>query len=188
MPKKIYFITCNESKFQVATEAFKTSGFKLLQKSLETPEIQSNDLGEIASFSAKWAANVLKHPVFVTDAGYFIEALNGFPGPFVKYFNQQLTAQDFLKLMVGKKNRKIVFKICLAYCEPGENPVLFISSTNGKVATEPGKKGKISINKIFIPNGFDRPESEISRKQMVKFWLKNNTNYRSLIEYLKDGI
>lgn len=186
MTKKIYFITNNESKFQVATEAFSNSGFKLLQKPLETPEIQSNDLSKIASFSAKWATRILKHPVFVTDNGYFIEALNGFPGPFIKHINQYLTAQDFLKLMAEKKNRKIVFKSCLAYCEPGKNPILFFSSTNGKVSTQPGKKGKNSINKIFIPNGFDRPESEIPRKQMVDFWVKNNKNYHSLIEYLKN--
>ncbi len=186
MKKKIYFITGNEYKFQIAADAFKDSDYELKQKALDTPEIQSNDLGEIASFSAKWASSKLKHPVFLSDAGCFIESLNGFPGPFIKYVNQYLTAPDFLRLLNGKKNRKVIFKDCLAYCEPGKNPVLFQSSGSGTIATRPGKRGSTPINEIFIPKGFNRPESEIPREQMVKFWNNNVKNYKALAKYLKN--
>jgi XTP/dITP diphosphohydrolase len=186
MQKKIYFITGNDYKFQIAVDAFKDSEFKLLQKNIDTPEIQSIDLGEIASFSARWAASKIQRPVFLTDAGCFIESLNGFPGPFIKYVNQYLTAPDFLKLLAGKKNRKVVFKDCLAYCEPGKNPVLFFSKGEGLIATKPGKCGSTSINEIFIPTGFNRPESEISREQMIKFWNGNIKNFKALVKYLKN--
>jgi len=182
---KIYFITGNDFKFKIAAKAFEDSGFELLQKSLDTPEIQSEDLSEIASFSAKWAAGILDHPVFLTDAGCFIEALNGFPGPFIKYINNYLSAQDFLNLMNGKKNRKVVFKDCLAYCEPDKEPILFFSSGEGEMAIKPGKKGDTPINEIFIPKGFDCPESEIPREKMVDFWNGNVVNFDSLIEFLK---
>jgi len=187
MLKKIYFITSNKNKFQTALTAFKDSDFQLVQKTLDTPEIQSDDLGEIASFSAKFAANILKHPIFLTDAGCFIESLNGFPGPFIKYINQYLTAEDFLRLMAGKNNRKVVFKECLAYCEPGKNPVLFVSSAEGKISIKSGEQGQTSINEIFIPKGFDRPESEIPRKKMIEFWNDNINNVSSLIDYLKNN-
>ncbi|MFZ5391941.1 MAG: non-canonical purine NTP pyrophosphatase [Patescibacteria group bacterium] len=187
MLKKIYFITGNKNKFQTALVAFKDSGFELLQKTIDTPEIQSDDLGKIASFSAKFAANILKHPIFLTDAGCFIESLNGFPGPFIKYVNQYLTAQDFLRLMTGKNNRKVFFKECLAYCEPGQNPVLFFSSAEGKISIKSGKQGQTSINEIFIPKGLNHPESEIPRKQMIQFWNNNINNVSLLIEYLKNN-
>ena len=184
--QKIYFITSNEYKFQIAVEAFKNSDFKLVQKVLDTPEIQSENLGEIASYSIKWAAAKLKHPVFLSDAGCFIESLKGFPGPFIKYINQYLTAPDFLKLLAGKKNRKVVFKDCLAYCEPGKDPVLFFSRGEGTIATKRGKRGSTAINEIFIPKGFDKPESEIPRDQMIKFWNKNVKNFKALEKYLKN--
>ncbi len=186
MERKIHFITDNEYKFQIAANFFENSGFEIIQKPLSPPEIQSDSLAEIASFSAKWSVKKLERPVFLTDAGCFIEALNGFPGPFVKYINQYLKAQDFLKLMEGEKNRKVVFKDCLAYCEPGEDPILFLSSASGKIASEPGRRGSTPINEIFIPQGFNRPESEISRESMIKFWNHNIKNLESLLNHLKN--
>ncbi|PIR58197.1 MAG: hypothetical protein COU70_02195 [Parcubacteria group bacterium CG10_big_fil_rev_8_21_14_0_10_35_15] len=185
MLKKIYFVTGNDYKFQIAKKAFIGSDIILIQKRLDTPEIQSDDLKKIASFSIKWASNLLKKSIFLSDAGCYIEALNGFPGPFIKYINKYLTAKELLKLMAGKKNRNVIFKDCLAYCEPGKKPVLFLSSIGGKISAKPGKSGQTSINEIFIPKGFNRTESEISRDQMVLFWKNNNYNYKKLIQFLK---
>jgi len=185
MFRKIYFVTGNDYKFQIAKKAFAGSGITLVQKRLDTPEIQSDDLKEVASFSVKWASNLLKQPVFLSDAGCYIEALNGFPGPFIKYVNSCLTAKDLLKLMAGKKNRKVVFKDCLAYCEPGKKPTIFLSSIKGRLSTKPGKSGQTSINEIFIPNGFNQPASEIPKDQMILFWKNNNRNYKRLIQFLK---
>lgn len=84
----IFFITGNAYKFQIAQEALAGDGIELIQKELETPEIQSISIEEIASFSANWASNLLKESVIVSDAGYYIEAFNGFPGPFIKYINK----------------------------------------------------------------------------------------------------
>lgn len=186
MKNTIYFITANRLKFQIAQKVFKNSGFLLKQKTLETPEIQSHDLGEIAAYSASWAAAQLKHPVFLTDAGCFIEALNGFPGPFLKYTNHYLKAEDYLKLMTGQKNRQAVFKECLAYCEPGKSPELFFSQAIGKISMKSGKHGSTSINEVFLPNGFLQTESEIPKKKMINFWASKIKNCQSLVKYLKN--
>lgn len=183
--KKIYFVTNNNYKFQIAREAFKNFNFQVLQRSLNTPEIQSDDLGEIASFSVDWAAKTLNSPVFLTDAGCFVDALNGFPGPFIKYINKYFTAQDFLNLMREKKNRKVVFKECLAYCEPDKKPILFFSSASGTIAYKAGKKGKTPINEVFIPQGFELPASENKEKDMVVFWSKTG-NFTKLAEFLQN--
>src|SRR3989344_556765 len=113
--KEIIFVTGNKYKFRVAQKSLMGSGFKLVQKKLETPEIQSDLVEEVSAFSAKWAANILKKPVVVSDGGCYIEALNGFPGPFIKYINKWLSAGDLLNLMKGKKNRRVFWRDCLAY-------------------------------------------------------------------------
>lgn len=187
MSKTLVFVTGNSYKFEVGKTVLGKAGINLVQEKLETPEIQSVDVSEIAKYSAKWAAEKLGKPIILTDAGYYIEALNGFPGPFIKYINKWLTSDDLLKLMQGKTNRKVTVKMCLAYCEPKKEPVIFTSEALGtisKKAVKTDKQGSTPINEIFIPQGFDKVETEISREQMVEFWSKKETYWRKLIEYL----
>lgn len=189
--KTVYFVTGNPYKLQVAQEVLGKKGIEVIQQKLETPEIQSTDVEEIASFSAKWASEKIGKPVALTDAGYYIEALNGFPGPFIKYINQWLTAEDLLKLMKGKKNRTVVVRVCLAYCEPGKNPISFLRKTTGTIAqmaVKTSKEGSTSINEIFIPDGYDKVESEIPKEEMIKFWATVEDYWGKLADYvLNDG-
>ena len=188
--KTIIFVTGNPYKFQIAQKVFEGKGIKIEQQKIETPEIQSADVREIAAFSAKWAAEKLKKPVALTDAGYYIKALNGFPGPFIKYINNWLTSNDLLKIMEGREDRTVEVLACLAYCEPGEEPVIFESKISGKIAekaTKTDKPGSTPINEIFIPEGFDKVETEIPREEMVKFWAKVENYWEELANLLKNN-
>ncbi len=187
--RSITFITGNAYKFQIAQKALEGKGIELVQQKLETPEIQSTDVAEIASFSAQWASKELDRPVVLTDAGYFIEALNGFPGPFIKYINQWLTARDILKLMDGKTNRTVVVKACLAYCELNKEPVTFLSEAHGTISLEAGKteKGYVTpISEVFIPEGFDRVEAQLTKEEAVGFWAKMESHWSLLATYLDE--
>ncbi len=132
--KIIFFVTDNYYKFQAAKVALKNTGISLIQKKIEVPEIQDESVEKIAAFSANWAANILRKPVIVSDGGCYIEALNGFPGPFIKYINKWLSPEDLLKIMSGKKNRRVVWISCVAYCEPNKKPIVDIEKYNGKLA------------------------------------------------------
>lgn len=184
--KTITYITTNPYKFEVTQKAISGTGIKLVQQSLETPEIQSTDVREVAPYSANWASKQLKKPVVVTDSGYYFEGLNGFPGPFIKYVNKWFTAQDYLNLMVGKKNRMVTVKSCLAYCEPGEVPITFVGQTTGTIAFKAEKgDGLISpIHEVFIPEGFDKVEAQIPREEMIPFWAKMENYWEKLAMYL----
>ena len=181
---KITFITGNQLKFDAAVLALKGSQVELVRKELEVPEIQSTSVEDIASFSAQWASQKLSESVVVTDAGYFITALNGFPGPFIKYINQWLTPQDLLKLMEGKKDREVIVRDCLAYCKPGQKPVTFIGEAKGTLSEKVVKLGRTPISTIFIPEGFDKTEPELTDEEMFKFWNSNLQVWPKLAEYL----
>ena len=183
--QEITYITGNKLKFVVAQKMLEPFEIRLVHQKLETPEIQSTDVGEVALYSAKWASELLKKPVIVTDAGYYIEALNGFPGPFIKYINQWLTSADILKLMDGQKNRKVEARDGLAYCEPGKEPVVFFDVFKGTISLSAGKKGMTPINEVFIPEGYDKVESDIGWEEMLKFW-SNRQGWPKLAEYLRD--
>ena len=181
----LVFVTRNELKFRVAAQALQGSGIMLEQKSIAVPEIQSRHLEEIAAWSADWACQRLDQPVVMTDAGFFIEALNGFPGPFTKYVNEWLTTSDFLNLLQGKSDRRAYAQDCLAYCRPGEQPVIFNKLYHGVLAVEPGCRNGTPIDQIFIPEGYSIPISDIPADEMVNYW-SAATTWHELKRYLKN--
>ena len=85
--KEIIMVTGNAGKYKIAKDIFIEKGLNLIQEKIETPEIQSYNVEDVSAYSALYAAKELNKPVIKSDVGYFIPALNGFPGPFVKYIN-----------------------------------------------------------------------------------------------------
>lgn len=185
----IIFVTGNKYKFQIAKQASKSSSFKIIQKKLDITEIQSESVEEIAAFSAKLASDKLKKPVVVSDGGCYIEALNGFPGPFIKYINKWLSVEDMLRLMYGKKNRRVVWKDCLAYCEPYKEPVIFKDYTKGVIAEKAGihkyRKNYSWVDSLLIIQGSDSPLSELPTKKYLEIWGgdKRKNNWQKIFKY-----
>jgi XTP/dITP diphosphohydrolase len=170
MDNTLIYVTGNSVKFDVALKTFANTGINLLQMKLETPEIQSKSVQEVAMYSARWASKQLNKPVIVTDAGFYIEALKGFPGPFIKYVNEWLSADDFVNLVKDKNNSSIIIQDCLAYCHPNSEPLAFTGTYRGRIATRPSSSEGTSIEKVFIPEGFDMPISDIPAERMISYW------------------
>lgn len=170
MDNTLIYVTGNKVKFEVALKTFANTDISLLQLKLDTPEIQSKSVQEVAMYSARWASEQLNKPVIVTDAGFYIEALNGFPGPFIKYVNEWFSADDFVNLLKGKNNRSILIQDCLAYCHPHSEPLAFTGTYRGRIATEASSGKGTSIEKVFIPEGFDVPISDIQAEKMISYW------------------
>src|SRR3989344_7907860 len=106
MSKTFYFATSNKGKFAEAKEKFAAAGLKLKRKPVDLLEIQDDDLAKISRISAQHLAKTFKKPFFVADAGFFINALGGFPGPYTKYAYYHIGPKGVLKLMRGIKNRR----------------------------------------------------------------------------------
>jgi len=134
--KAIYYVTGNESKFKTAKNYFETLGVKVLQKTLEIPEIQSDSIEEIATDKAQKAYLILKRPLFVSDSGWYITALNGFPGPYMNQINKWLTPKDFLNLMKPYENREIILRQAIAYADEKRSQV-FTFDTLGRILRKP---------------------------------------------------
>lgn len=182
---KLVFVTGNKYKYRIARKALSDLNIRLVQKKIPVPEIQSMDVSEIAAFSAAWASKKINLPVVVTDAGFYFEGLKGFPGPFIKYANQWFSSSDFIGLMRGRKNRKIIVKDCLAFCAPNKKPVVFCSQTEGSAAKKPGSRGISSVDQIFVPKGYAKTTSDMSTDEMLNFWQGKINNWMKLAKYLR---
>ena len=124
--KELTYVTGNQAKIESARSILEPLGYKVNQIKIDTIEIQNDDVLEIAKYSAKWASEKLKCNVIKNDTGLYVEALNGFPGPYTHYVDDTLGEDGLLKLLEGISNRKAYFKEVIAYCEYGKEPVTFI--------------------------------------------------------------
>ncbi len=181
MRKTITFVTGNEYKFLLAKRALAIFPSLLLERrTIDFPEIQSCLNEEIAAYSARNISNLLQTPVIVSDAGFAIHALNGFPGPFIKYINDWLTPEDILAMMEGKTDRRAKFVDILAYAEPGQEPVLFHDEASGVIAYKSSATSKSPdlgmINRIWIPDGSKKTSSEMPHEELLAIWKNKKWN------------
>ena len=154
---------------------------KCIAKKIYCPEIQDDDITNVSKYSAKYAANELNMPVIKNDSGLIVEALKGFPGPYTSYIEDTITEVGLLKLMQSETNRKACFIEVISYCEPGKEPVSFVSYTNGTIATELRGKYGWSFDKLFIPEGKTKTLAEFEDDEKAKQKLLQS------LKMMKDG-
>jgi XTP/dITP diphosphohydrolase len=82
-----------------------------------------------------------------------IPALNNFPSAYSKCVEETIKEDGILKLMEGINNREAYFLEVLAYTEYGKEPVVFVSKTEGTIATQKAGEFDWGYDKIFIPKG-----------------------------------
>ena len=88
----------------------------------------------------------------VEDTALCFEALNGLPGPYIKWFLNDLGHEGLNKLLVGFNNYNAYALCTFAYAESAtSNPVIFKGITNGKI-TLPKGPNSFGWDPIFQPN------------------------------------
>jgi XTP/dITP diphosphohydrolase len=172
----VFFATGNFHKFNEARMILREYGLASAMLRAKTLEIQNDSLVEIAKKSAIEAFRLCHLPIMVEDAGLFVNALKGFPGPYAAYVYKTISNPGMLKLMDEVDNRKATFRSVIAYNDGTSEPVCFEGNTNGKVAHDErwgsGKAG-FGFDPIFIPNGSRKTFAEMAIEE------KNKLSHRS---------
>lgn len=182
--KEITFITGNKGKFEEAKKIFTGSGIELLQEAYDTPEIQSESAEEIALFSANFVGSKLGKPLFVMDRGFYIQGLNGFPGPFIKYINKWLTPEQVLGLLGSNTNRDASWLTAIGVYIPGRDVKVFAAKDFGSVPDRIYGELGYMADKLFQPENSETPLSQMSKADYDKFW-ESSACWKDVIEYLK---
>lgn len=105
-------------------------------------------MGEIARGKAGYAYGQLKTPLIVDDTGFFIDALNGFPGPYAAYVQNTIGNSGVLKLMEGCEDRSARFVTAIAFADAGGVRV-FKGTIEGRVAQASRGEGGFGYDPIF---------------------------------------
>lgn len=151
--KVAFFVTGNINKFREAIDVLSEAQIAAAMLKIEKVEIQDDDLKKIAEASAKDAARRSGLPVFVEDAGLFINALNGFPGPYSNYVYRTIGTKGILKLMENIKLRDAYFRSVVAFCDPEQKtePYCFEGTVDGKIIYEERGSQGFGFDPIFQP-------------------------------------
>ncbi len=182
---KITYVTGNSSKIMSARQVLEPLGIEVDNIKMDTTEIQADTVEEVAMYSAKEASEKLKCSVLKNDTGLYVEALGGFPGAYTHYVDEKLGEDGLLKLLDGVENRNACFIEAFAYCEYGNEPIVFKSITKGTIALEKSGKYGWSWDFIFIPLGKDKPMGNYPDEERCLLW--DTSAYYELAEYLKKG-
>jgi len=168
---KLNYLTTNKLKFEIAKRFFSTTNeYELVQLTHHVPEIQDTSCEEIARQSAIHAAQQIGEPCVVMDAGFFIPALNGFPGPFVKYVNEWISEERLLRMLDASDDRTAYFTDALAVGFPDGTAKVFSHNTMGRLANKGEyQPSKWPANSLFIPAGHTTSLGSLSNEAQTDF-------------------
>ena len=176
--KVVFFATGNINKFNEARSILSSYGFAVAMLRVKGDEMQSDSLKEIAKTSAVNAFKRSRLPIFVEDAGLFIDALNGFPGPYAAYVYKTIHNSGILRLMENVADRQARFQSVIAYCDETLcEPKCFDGESKGEITTtERRQQGKsaFGFDPVFQPVGSCKTFAEMTIKE------KNGFSHRAM--------
>ncbi len=150
--KLIFFATGNLHKFSEARKILAEYEISVAMLKIKTLEIQADDIKEVAEASTLYIAREVNLPIIVEDAGLFVNALNGFPGPYSSYVYRKIGIEGILKLLEGVESRGAQFKSIVAFYDPNKKYLrCFEGIVEGVIARKPRGNSGFGFDPIFEP-------------------------------------
>jgi len=168
--KTIYLLTTNPGKVEETRLHLKKFGIDVVAKSIEIPEIKSDEQEEIAIEKVKFAAKKIKKPAIAEDTGIYFEAYKNFPGTNSRWIFTALGYEGILKLLEGK-TRKAFFKTTVGFCEPEKKSKTFVGICKGEITNKPRgtPHHRLPYDAVFTPEGDIRTFAEMTKDEKAKY-------------------
>jgi XTP/dITP diphosphohydrolase len=151
------FVTGNRMKL---AEARRLSGTELEGIDLELPEIQSLDLDEVLRAKGEAAQLRLGRPLLVDETALGLAALNGFPGPLIKWLLDSIGAEGTARLAEAQGDCRAQAQSGLLWTD-GERTVVVVGAVDG-ILVPPRGEARFGWDTIFQPDGGDRTYAELA--------------------------
>jgi Ham1 family protein len=135
-PHLIYFITSNRRKFASLQQLLQPLGIDLQRLDYNFDEGRGLDIQTIAKSKLAQAKKAFPNKrLIVDDRGFFIPALKGFPGPFVKLLPDSFSYPGIIELMQGETDRRAIFSFAVGYFD-GKEDHIFVADEEGFIIDE----------------------------------------------------
>ncbi|HBG81549.1 TPA: non-canonical purine NTP pyrophosphatase, RdgB/HAM1 family [candidate division CPR2 bacterium] len=156
----LYFITGNENKFREVKSIL--GGVEQLDVDLS--EIQEIDAKVIINSKLKEALKHREGDFIVEDTSLYLDALNGLPGPLIKWFLKTTGNDGLAKIALSLGNNNAEAKTIIGYVEKSGAVSFFEGAVKGRIV-EPRGDSSFGWDPIFIPDGYNKTFSEMSEEE-----------------------
>jgi non-canonical purine NTP pyrophosphatase (RdgB/HAM1 family) len=165
--QKLTFVTQNPNKVADAQKLL--SGFEIEHVDFEVPEIQSLDPRKIVEYKLRFAYEQTGQPCFVMDASLFLDCLNGFPGPFVKWFySETVGAEKTCRIAELFNQPGCQWTTVLGYFD-GQEAHFLEETVKGTVADRPRGTNGYDWDAIFVPLEETRTFAQMSFEEKQEY-------------------
>jgi XTP/dITP diphosphohydrolase len=154
-------VTGNRGKIAEARLAL---GMEIEAVEVDLPEIQALDLLEVLQQKAEVAWEIVRRPLVVEEAGLDLLALNGFPGPLVKWMLEAVGAEGIAKTAHALGDPRAVARCALLYRD-SERIVVAEGSTSGNLVLPGRGEHGFGWDPVFLPEGETRTFAELAGKE-----------------------
>ena len=151
-------VTGNPNKL---IEARRLCGHQLNAAAVELPEIQSLDLAAVLAAKAEEAFRRLARPVIVEETGLELAAMNGFPGPLVKWMLEAVGAVGVAGTALALGDGTARAHCMLLYYD-GERRHTAEGETTGRLVLPPRGDAGFGWDPVFQPEGEERTYGEMT--------------------------
>jgi non-canonical purine NTP pyrophosphatase (RdgB/HAM1 family) len=153
------FVLVSGNRGKIA-EARRVAGPDLEAVELDLPEIQSLDLLEVLAAKGEEAWRRLGRPLVVEEAGLELAALNGFPGPLVKWMLEAVGAEGLARTAAALGNPNATARCALLYRDAGRT-LIAEGITEGTLILPPRGGNGFGWDPVFLPEGESRTFGEL---------------------------
>ncbi|KAF5547643.1 Ham1 family [Fusarium napiforme] len=188
---EINLITGNANKIADIKAILAPSGITVRTQSLDLPEIQGS-IEEITVAKCRTAAEMVGGPVVVDDTALCFNAMNGMPGPYIRFFLEALGPEKLHLLLAGFSDKTAEAVATIGYCEgPGHEPVLFQGRIDGMIVPARGVM-RYGWQTCFQPGGMgltlaEMPDVEKHKISHLGIALQKLTTWLNENEHSADG-
>lgn len=156
----IVFITGNQHK---ADYFARQIGLPIGHQKVDLDELQSTDLRVIVEHKVRQAYERVQQPVLVEDVSLGFSALNGLPGPFIKFFIEPEDGLEKLCRMLDSFDDRRATAECMYGYFDGTQLEFRSGFLKGFIADHPRGDNGFGWDNIFCPDGYDgRTRAELN--------------------------
>ena len=157
MTPSFVLVTGNPGKL---AEAVRILGAPVDSIAIDLPEIQSLDLRAVLEAKADEAWRRVGRPLVVEEAGLELAALNGFPGPLVKWMLDAAGPAGLARTALALANPRATARCLLLYTD-GDRRVAGEGVTTGTLVLPPRGEHGFGWDPVFRPDGEERTFGEL---------------------------
>ena len=155
---KLSIVTHNTDKVKEFKELV---GFDIGIIDFDIPEVQALDVKEVAVYKAQVAYQETGKLSIVEDTGLYIDAWNGLPGAFTRWFLEALGVSGICRVLNAEENRKSYIKTVIVL--HGDRILeTFTGVLEGEILYEPRGENGFGFDSIFCPKNSQKSLAEMT--------------------------